>query len=377
MLHPLREATNADALRQLVQFQREVLAFACSPTTSNPPTEAEVQAGLSKAQGWFWAKLWKHGNPDNGSNELGRLLQATVHFMHLNPLQRGPALQAFDHDIHWVDDLTDASFSFEYRGLSTSARAAIAPLMKAFYTAILADGVPPEIHGGAGSIKLSDFKDAFWDANPELRACPACDRQKPDYVREKDTSDADHFFPKSLYPYLAVHPRNLVPICMECNQRAKLSRDPIHNHANSVLPSTFHPYDTLTGHPALQVTIQSQVAKAGALAVALSEGGASPTPRLTSVEEVWDLSERWSGRLQDAVEEILTAVREAGMSHRSPDSMGVMEFREWLSLILRSRYKEISKQPNRILQVGYLRYVLDIPSEFRSMHNLFNASCNS
>src|SRR5205807_9918270 len=36
----------------------------------------------------------------------------------------------------------------------------------------------------------------------------------------------DHFLPKSLYPHLACHPYNLIPICHTCNSSYKGPRDP-------------------------------------------------------------------------------------------------------------------------------------------------------
>ncbi len=62
------------------------------------------------------------------------------------------------------------------------------------------------------------FIDGFLQANDGLYLCAMCDaaafRTKVD---SKAHTGIEHFFPKSIYPHLAIHPRNLIPICTHCN----------------------------------------------------------------------------------------------------------------------------------------------------------------
>ncbi|MFL0250616.1 hypothetical protein ACJDT4_09310 [Clostridium neuense] len=64
-----------------------------------------------------------------------------------------------------------------------------------------------------------------------IKVCPYCNRQ---YItnyedlkgnKEKTTADLDHFYSKSLYPYLALSLYNLIPSCQICNSRFKLDKD--------------------------------------------------------------------------------------------------------------------------------------------------------
>ncbi|MGN0665360.1 MAG: HNH endonuclease [Huintestinicola sp.] len=53
-----------------------------------------------------------------------------------------------------------------------------------------------------------------------VRVCPYCNRQYTFTARkngEKTRPQFDHYFPKSLYPYLAISIYNLVPSCALCN----------------------------------------------------------------------------------------------------------------------------------------------------------------
>jgi hypothetical protein len=58
-----------------------------------------------------------------------------------------------------------------------------------------------------------------------VKVCPYCNRQYiTDYtekVKNKTTADLDHFYIKSLYPYLALSIYNFIPSCQICNRTFK------------------------------------------------------------------------------------------------------------------------------------------------------------
>ena len=62
-----------------------------------------------------------------------------------------------------------------------------------------------------------------------IEVCPYCQRN---YISsyeenndEKTTADLDHFYPKSLYPFLALSLYNFIPSCQICNSRFKGNKD--------------------------------------------------------------------------------------------------------------------------------------------------------
>ena len=62
-----------------------------------------------------------------------------------------------------------------------------------------------------------------------IEICPYCQRN---YISsyeenndEKTTADLDHFYPKSLYPFLALSLYNFIPSCQVCNSRFKGNKD--------------------------------------------------------------------------------------------------------------------------------------------------------
>ena len=66
-----------------------------------------------------------------------------------------------------------------------------------------------------------DYLDRFQQANSELYLCAICDISiYRTQVGHRAFASIEHFFPKSYYPHLAIHPYNLVPICPFCNSEA-------------------------------------------------------------------------------------------------------------------------------------------------------------
>ncbi|CQR52614.1 hypothetical protein [Paenibacillus riograndensis] len=65
------------------------------------------------------------------------------------------------------------------------------------------------------------FKDEYIRLNSSKEnICPACLGQM-----HMGKAQLDHYFPKSLFPALVIHPFNIVPICMECNSSVGKKQD--------------------------------------------------------------------------------------------------------------------------------------------------------
>lgn len=76
-----------------------------------------------------------------------------------------------------------------------------------------------------------------------LRICPYCQLNHINF-HEGNAFEMrpalDHFYPESLYPFLAISLYNLVPSCHQCNSSVKSSRDPF---ADELCP----PFETMPG----------------------------------------------------------------------------------------------------------------------------------
>lgn len=71
----------------------------------------------------------------------------------------------------------------------------------------------------------------------DLRICPYCHLNHINYHYDDENPNSlmlrppfDHFYPDSLYPWLAISLYNLIPCCEQCNSRIKLAQDPTPVH---------------------------------------------------------------------------------------------------------------------------------------------------
>jgi hypothetical protein len=365
MLHPIVEAACAAGLLRLVDVQRRMLAFACDPACAIPPGEAQVRAHFGEAADWVWERLWSYGKPASGPSALQDLLAAAAAHVRTQPGLGKKVMEAFEHDYTFFQCTDDAKYAFAFWGLDDGTAEVMGELSRRFYE-LLSSGVPGGVHGGAATLNLRSFKDAFWTANAELHACPACDRDKPDEGSRGDMSDADHFFPISRYPFLSIHPRNLVPVCPECNQRAKKDRDPIPDRANAPMRGTFHPY-AMAAREHVRFRVE-RAAASGEPAVVAEEGG-RVTPRVQGMINLWDLKERWESRLPAVIRSLRLVVADMAANHER--TVALDEFRTRLEQTALRREAELGFLPGMILECAYMAYVIADAAELGTYYRLY------
>ena len=79
-------------------------------------------------------------------------------------------------------------------------------------------GFPAALFSDATAFSRQNFLSAFLEKNNDLYICAICDEIGYYTVaRSSIRTDIEHYFPKSIYPHLAIHPYNLIPICGRCN----------------------------------------------------------------------------------------------------------------------------------------------------------------
>lgn len=97
-----------------------------------------------------------------------------------------------------------------------------------------------------GATVSDDGKDFLWNRHlyvvrTGVKVCPYCNREYvtsyvDDDEHERTTADVDHYYPKSLYPYLQMNINNMIPSCNICNSKMKGRKDT--RHLNPYVDST-------------------------------------------------------------------------------------------------------------------------------------------
>ncbi len=349
----------------MLHFQSDVLCFACSGP-SLPLNQDQLQKVLGAENGaWLWGKLHKQ---DGSPNDLHNHLVTLIEYVDEHPGTGLRISEAFAHDIAYDQHLDDPFFRFSYTlDLNGDSRSAVRPLMVDFYDVLLESGFPEHVHGQTNKLDRNGFAKAFWQANERLTVCPACDDARPTRIEDKVFTDTDHFLPKSKYPFLSVHPNNLLPMCKGCNESFKLERDPIDQPDQAPLVNSFHPY---ASQPAVQCTVvRVNRPIAGVRKVAITEKDGTVSRRVASLNRVFRLEKRWEDTLS---REIVVSLRDAlaGEGYRRrergewPDKT---ELTAVLDDTLNRRTNRTGQLANSLVTCGYLRFALADDDEFEEL----------
>lgn len=377
MLYHFNLAGCSLELRNIARFQRNLLIFV------RDNYEAEFTEDLFKTHfgietgKWFWKRLRTY------DGKVHRALEKYIKYIRENPTDAATILEAFEYDITYYSKIGDKSFNFKYRTLLTQSQCeSIKDLMYGFYD-ILDSGFDSSIHGNTANKNYFNrelFVTAFWNANKELNVCPACDGLRPVEIKEEIHADTDHFLPRSLYPFLAVHPYNLVPICIECNRIIKNATDPIDDNTHEPLFHTFYPYT----NPAITTTkvyIKIKMERSSALngaknTVKILDSTSKHPRRVASLNRVYELEERWLDRLDNQKKAIMGGLRSRGkdMKRHNPSLTEAQlqnELRMYLKEKLKEVKEEIRKTPFSLIQGSYIRLLLEDQEEFNEAYKQY------
>lgn len=209
----------------------------------------------------------------------------------LTPEQRHDLLDAVRHDIGFEAYRADDSFEFQFQRLDPEVRKAGKKLLCSMYDQVFRkDGFKLD---DSSLANRKSWEQAFRDANGELELCPACLMsiwEEP--VDDRSMVDLDHFLPKAVYPQLAVHGLNLVPLCKGCNSPVKGQQDPL-APGSGRLPSIWFPYEAAGMEEAdLAFKVTNEITRTVTL-----EGNPGCEDKAINFDRLFKVSTRWSRRL--------------------------------------------------------------------------------
>lgn len=385
MLHKVNLPGCVPQLERIVEFQRDVLRAACEGDYVFPLDENQIKALFGDDAGkWFWGKLWRQPRKKNGvlppkeKTIIHNSLEKLTAYYQKKSQEGIDTLNAFDNDIQFADHLDDPNFRFQYPNLQEANQKLIKPLMIAFYKDLLKSGFVEAIHGDSKKLDRDGFIASFWDKNQGLGVCPACDSRKSPQIGGKVFDDADHFLPKSKYPFLSLHPFNLFPLCIYCNRPIKGDKDIIDDINNAPLVNIFHPYK----RPALeQIEVivyrdQTGYSKLGNL---IDKGG-MPSRRLSNLNRVFKISGKWGGELQNNRKAIINEIIEAGGGFKNFIKNNNLiltpteiqdELKASLERKVKTRKNGLGEFAGYILQGSYLNCALSDTEEFNELYQYY------
>lgn len=359
MLHRIQLCQHCEKiLMAVLRLQEAILVYAREPASVWPPSIADFPAITPPAAQWFIDKLRRGAN----LTKFGTALKALCNHVRDDPLVGQEIVEAFRNDVKFPNSVNDPGFEFQFAlRLDAATQKILKELMVLFYETLAGANFPGAVHGEVEDFTRDLLLEGFERANPKLQVCPACDGQKPSKIEAKLLADADHYLPKSLYPFLAVHPGNLVPICLECNQRIKGDTDPVLDHAATPLTNIFLPY-VVPAAEHLELRIRRDGSKG--LAIEFHDKSAPGSRRVESLQAIFALNERWPGRLDQQKNSVVDALMAAGERRRDAGeevSEDILERLLTTSPNEAERYT--GKSPFFLLRRSYQEFALHDPAE--------------
>ncbi len=247
----------------------------------------------------------------------------------------------------------------------------------AFYEQ-LSNGIPTDILA-SNPRKYSrygreQFFNAYEKANPRQSVCAICDEHRPiTIIRGHVHSNIEHYFPKSVYPHLACHPYNLIPICDACNS-AHLDRDPLNsgNHTRRTLLEVFLPYrnETVLTHGTVKFE-WVQAKESPALSIITRDTNVSNLfhARMQAFSEIYDIPQRWQRQIHRIGEQLWRQMIAFSRAEFNRDrSLDIFNVKSGLEQLLHYLFEDLKSNSWNYVLVWYLGHLLitEIEANFKN-----------
>lgn len=386
MYHPINKPDCAPQLENLMALARTTIAFGLendATIVAGYEGEIDEQAALARRLGANF--LLEHGSfrflaavhsrfieyfEVQGSRLAGEWLwnkpaaiaEWVVRLLVIPLSEKQGILEAFDADIDLEARFADGHFHYlVIPATCATALSLVRQILLNFYSDILAgSGVPPNVLGEAQVLDRQVVLQAYLRANRHLKVCPGCDGSPPSLANGIVHADFDHFFPKSKYPFLAIHPINLTPYCKDCNQTYKQSKDALEASGVSSLADIYHPY-LRPAYQEVRVVVERNPSDGQPrLHLRTDANSHQHAVRLNSLNQLLNLEPRWEGdrsqgRLSTKLEYALThATQDERKAGHSPT---IAWFEEKLNVVAATMKAFLGKDEGLVPALAYAQWV--------------------
>lgn len=288
MLHERRlPLAESDDLQRVFQVKLSFLVW----LLCTPPIDLEDQTPLTQQFGppvadWLWTRIRKVTK----RTQFGHAVMALAKRAVIAPAEAKEVAASIAHDarfhIHWAD----AGYELRFPRLHADWLDPVRAVAEPFYDWLASSGFDSVTFGlTSGEMKRVKVMKAFRSQSNEI--CGYCDGPLGDEGSHTEANDCDHFFPKSQWPHLAIHPANLYSACMGCNSRWKLDRRPMGEGDVVGLSETYHPM-LRPGVGSIDVTAIPATSSARKVAIEIRDN--QFPRRAETLVDTLDLEARWA-----------------------------------------------------------------------------------
>lgn len=256
-----------------------------------PPQALDDNAPLVQKFGealgdWLWARIRKPQTLTAFRTAVMALATKAVEA----PAQAALVADAIAHDAQFDSQWNVAGSELQFPRLHPDWLQPIRNVAEPFYDWLGGMGFEPEPFALAGGkIDRAIVMKAF---RPQSHGvCGYCDGPLGELGSKVEANDCDHFFPKSQWPHLAIHPANLYSACQGCNSRWKHDKVPMGVADAQGLNDTYHPM-LRPGVPGIEV--DALVSAANVRQVEIKITDPDVPRRAETLVATLDLEKRWT-----------------------------------------------------------------------------------
>ncbi len=273
---------------------------------------------------WLWARV----RSPQTRTAFGTSVMALAAKAHSSPDQAALVADAIAHDAQFHSQWSVAGNELLFPRLHMDWLQAIRNVAEPFYDWLGSMGfesAPFALTGG--KLDRATVMKAF---RPQSHGvCGYCDGSLGELGSKSEANDCDHFFPKSQWPHLAIHPANLFSACQGCNSRWKLDRVPMGMADSHGLHGTYHPM-LRPGAPAIVVNAVVSAASARQVEIKITDPGFPR--RAETLVATLDLEFRWTTSVNEKLDQgvsvlVAKAARDKGLGQQ-PTADSVKELIE-------------------------------------------------
>ena len=297
---------------------------------------------------WFY-RLYER-DTDNGKN----MRRAVDRLFRMDQEKREEIYEAVKHDMEFMDKKAweKGKFNLESDQLPEAAQKRLRDFFGYFYDVVLCtthfrlEGMSRPFYS-----RKELAKDYFKGKNEKIRRiCPVC--LQPVTNGETD-EDVEHYFPKSKYPCLSLHPYNLYFCCTTCNTSFKGTKSPLKGKTRDI-GRIFLPYlDTVKD--AVQLKFENPGDKDSEVVKMLPKEDAVPETKekIREFDRLFALEERWSGQLECYYMSLYQRYQEK----YGDGEMSLEKLKEYLEEDIKRNQIIQNWQPGRYLEGEYMKWI--------------------
>jgi hypothetical protein len=328
---------------------RLLLWMLCKPETIRfERTQIERKFG-AKIGKWLCGRIWKRGNHQN---KFGDCLAALLTLAQNDAGQAKIAARAIRNDIQFAKAWGCIDFEMKFPGLPEPWKQTIHAVCIPFYESWLCStGYKKSVFA---------FTTECLDRKCLLRAyrtnsngvCSYCDGPLGDVGKIKEANDCEHFFPKSKFPHLCLHPCNLFVSCKGCNETWKVDHAPMGVADRAGLYGTYHP-QLRPGRDHFNLVVVDD----GPRHYRITLGDRAVPQRTATLNKALDIESRWANdinkRLRTNLSELIAEKR---YSCRKRGPVDEDELREIIDDVIGFRESRIGQSIRMIRDIAVLKY---------------------